>query len=75
MFACEYFLSALALEIDYSRSYMRIFKVKAGEKLFTPTYHNLFDLLLSNVVEIDLEFWERDFVLSLGSRAKRRDKF
>jgi hypothetical protein len=46
MFACEYFLSALALEIDYSRSYTRIFKVKAGEKLSTPTYHDLFDLLL-----------------------------
>ncbi len=49
-FACEYFLSALALEIDYSRSYMRIFKVKAGEKLSTPTYHNLFDLLLRSAI-------------------------
>ncbi len=66
MFACEYFLSALALEIDYSLSYMRIFKVKAGEKLSTPTYHNLFDLLLRNAVEIDSEFWGRDFVHSLG---------
>ncbi|MGK0364918.1 MAG: hypothetical protein ACI85O_001978, partial [Saprospiraceae bacterium] len=60
------------LKKSFNRRTIKLFFKFLKQKISSVNLRSLFiTKSLSNAVEIDSEFWERDFVLSLGSENPR----